>query len=100
MGALPIVPPVARIETFGKIPQRVVFNGRAYILHELEQKPEIMQAAKPEPKNLLGFEQMADIGPGEIFAGVTIALIIQRREIVGIRGVEDAPLENDSEPLV
>ena len=48
-----------------------------------------MDRSQPNTQNLPGFDQMPDIGPAKITAGIAFAVFLDRPEIMGIDSIAD-----------
>src|SRR5690606_18003757 len=70
-----------------KVEQSVLPDRFPDPLHQAGQKIEVVIRGQSEAENLVGFDEMADIGPRVTPARVASALRIQGRKIPGIPGV-------------
>ena len=73
---------VALIEFFPVVQQGIIRDRLPDFLHHMDQEPQVVDRRQPPRGDLLGVEQVADIGPGEIPAGIAVAPVVQRTEIV------------------
>ena len=71
-------------ELVAEIQQPVFLNSLLHLLHQADQEAQVVDAGQPRAGDLTRLEQVADIGAGEVLAGVAVAMLVQRPEIVGV----------------
>ena len=58
-------------------------NGLSYIFHQSVEKIQVVDGSQPEDQQLPVSEKMVQIGPAEMAAGITLAILYRRIEVLG-----------------
>ena len=82
---------MAGVEGLSPVAQRILLNGRAHFLHHAGEEAQVVNGSQPQRQYLPGLEQVADVGTGEVFAGVAVAILVQGVEVLGVAGVFSPP---------
>ena len=67
----------------------ILLDGLADALHQPEQVAQVVDRRQPSAGDLARLDEMADVRAGEIPAGVAVAALFNRAEIVGVLRVAD-----------
>ena len=67
----------------------ILLDGLADTLHQPEQIAQVVDRRQPSAGDLARLDEVADIRAGEVPAGVAVASLFNRAEIVGVLRVAD-----------
>ena len=76
-------------EIAAELLKAVFFNRLADALHQAEQIAEIVNRRQPSARDFARLDEVADIGAGEVAAGITVAAFLQRTKVMRILRVAD-----------
>ena len=79
--------PAQAVELVPECQKAVLPDGLAHLGHKVIVVVQIVDAVELTGQNLVALEQVAQVGPGEIFAGITGAKQIQRANILLKAGI-------------
>ena len=67
----------------------ILLDGLADALHQPEQIAQVVDRRQPSAGDLARLDEVADVRAGEIPAGVAVAALFNRAEVVGVLRVAD-----------
>ena len=73
----------------------ILLDGLADAFHQPEQIAQVVDRRQPSAGDLARLDEVADVRTGEIPAGVAVAALFNRAEVVGVLRVADNPAAPD-----